>query len=176
VEIGVAQLATVLTVAGLAVYVVGVIGLALSINLFFTEKWATAWYAVSLMPRTIVAGQGMRIWRLGWIRIVAVVIVYAAAFNMVRRILVCCHSKPERQSSDFLTPLIANIVVSLLLLAVAIISAIIILRIIVPRFISSTVASNEPPPRPVGPAANFWLSIIGFLLSSFGGFVLILGY
>ena len=63
--IGIAQLATLLTAAGVAIYVLGLVGLALSINLTFTEKWFTAWYAVSLMPRTVVAGQGVQIWRRG---------------------------------------------------------------------------------------------------------------
>jgi hypothetical protein len=61
--IGIAQLATLLTAAGVAIYVLGLVGVALSVNLTFAENWATAWYAVSLMPRTVVAGQGVRIWR-----------------------------------------------------------------------------------------------------------------
>lgn len=93
-EIGIAQLATLLTAAGVAIYVLGLVGLALSINLTFTEKWATAWYAGSLMPRTVVAGQGLRIWRQGLFRIVSLVFAllllsatYAATRYFVRYIL-----------------------------------------------------------------------------------------
>jgi hypothetical protein len=83
--IGIAQLATLLTAAGVGIYVLGLVGLALSINLTHAEKWSTAWYAVSLMPRTVVAGQGVRIWRQGWIRIVTMVgwLPMVAALNYV---------------------------------------------------------------------------------------------
>ncbi len=53
------------TAAGLAVYVLGLVGLAISIRLRFKTDVSVAWYAVSLLPRTIVAGQGVRVW-LGW--------------------------------------------------------------------------------------------------------------
>jgi len=59
------SLATILTVAGVTVYVLGLVGLALTIRIRLAKDIPTAWYAVSLLPRTIVAGQGMRIW-LGW--------------------------------------------------------------------------------------------------------------
>jgi energy-converting hydrogenase Eha subunit C len=57
------EIASLLTVAGVSVYVLGLVVLALSIRLFFKSRWDTAWYAVSLLPRTAVAGQGVRIWR-----------------------------------------------------------------------------------------------------------------
>jgi hypothetical protein len=63
---GIAELATILTAVGVAIYVLGLIGLALTLRLAYTDRLARAWYAVSLMPRAIVAGQGMRIWRGGW--------------------------------------------------------------------------------------------------------------
>jgi hypothetical protein len=60
--ITVADVLTIVTVAGVAVYVVGLVGLALAIRLRFTDGLSTAWYVVALLPRTIVAGQGVRIW------------------------------------------------------------------------------------------------------------------
>lgn len=63
--ISIGTLATILTVAGVATYVLGLIGLAVTIRLRLARDIPTAWYAVSLLPRTIVAGQGIRIW-LGW--------------------------------------------------------------------------------------------------------------
>jgi hypothetical protein len=55
------DLAAVVTVAGIAIYVMGLIGL--SVTIFkVTDDFSTAWYAVSLLPRTVVAGQGVRLW------------------------------------------------------------------------------------------------------------------
>src|SRR5215212_8013740 len=73
--ISIAQLATLLTAAGVALYVLGLIGLAVSVYRTFAETWATAWYAVSLMPRTVVAGQGVRIWRRSWVLAVIPLVV-----------------------------------------------------------------------------------------------------
>src|SRR5215212_11106779 len=56
------DLATILTVAGVSIYVLGLIGLAIPILREFTGDITTAWYAVSLVPKTVVAGQGVRIW------------------------------------------------------------------------------------------------------------------
>jgi len=64
-SISIGELATLLTAAGVGIYVLGLIGVALSIRLTFTNSWSTAWYAASLMPRVVVAGQGMRVWRRG---------------------------------------------------------------------------------------------------------------
>jgi hypothetical protein len=60
--ISVADLLTYLTTSGVAIYVVGLVGLAIAIRLELTDDISTAWYAVALLPRTIVAGQGVRIW------------------------------------------------------------------------------------------------------------------
>ena len=43
----------------------GLVGLSITIRSAFTRDISTAWYAVSLLPRTVVAGQGVRIW-LSW--------------------------------------------------------------------------------------------------------------
>jgi hypothetical protein len=67
------------TLAGVTVYVVGLIGLAIVIWIDFTEDIATAWYAVSLLPRTVVAGQGIRIW-LFWPVSLATVLTLLALF------------------------------------------------------------------------------------------------
>jgi hypothetical protein len=56
------NLLTFLTTSGVAIYVVGLVGLAIAMRLHFTDDVSTAWYAVALLPRTIVAGQGVRIW------------------------------------------------------------------------------------------------------------------
>jgi hypothetical protein len=63
--IAIGSLATILTVAGVTIYVLGLVGLAATIRLRLARDIPMAWYAVSLLPRTIVAGQGIRIW-LGW--------------------------------------------------------------------------------------------------------------
>jgi hypothetical protein len=60
--IGVPEVAALLTVAGATVYVLGLIGLAMPIKGAFTRDISTAWYAVSLVPKTVVMGQGARIW------------------------------------------------------------------------------------------------------------------
>jgi len=38
------------------------VGLAIAIRREFTRDISTAWYVVALIPRTVVAGQGVRIW------------------------------------------------------------------------------------------------------------------
>jgi hypothetical protein len=63
--VSIGDLATILTVAGVAIYVLGLGGLAVTIRIRLAKDIPTAWYAVSLLPRTLVAGQGLRIW-LGW--------------------------------------------------------------------------------------------------------------
>jgi hypothetical protein len=75
-KISIADLAALITAAGITIYVLGLVGLAVSIRLRFRTDLPTAWYAVSLLPRTIVAGQGVRIW-LGW-PIVLTLVVLAA--------------------------------------------------------------------------------------------------
>jgi hypothetical protein len=85
--IDIADLATLVTVAGVSVYVAGLLGLAIAIRLRYTDDLATAWYAVTLIPRTDVAGQGVQIW-LTWPLPIAVLLVlldtlakYFGAFN-----------------------------------------------------------------------------------------------
>jgi hypothetical protein len=75
-SISIGELATLITAAGVGIYVLGLIGVALSIRLTFTNSWSTAWYAASLMPRVVVAGQGTRVWRSGMIE---VVLLFASA-------------------------------------------------------------------------------------------------
>jgi hypothetical protein len=55
------ELAAILTAAGVSIYVLGLIGLAIPIRREFTQDLSTAWYAVALIPKTVVAGQGARI-------------------------------------------------------------------------------------------------------------------
>jgi hypothetical protein len=61
-SIDIADVLALITVAGVAVYVAGLVGLAVAIRREFTRDIATAWYVVALIPRTVVAGQGVRIW------------------------------------------------------------------------------------------------------------------
>jgi hypothetical protein len=61
-NLGIGDIAALITVGGLAIYVVGLAGLAWSIWSRITNDFSTAWYAASLIPRTVVAGQAMRIW------------------------------------------------------------------------------------------------------------------
>src|SRR5215213_10483933 len=61
-SIGIGDLAAIVTLTGVTIYVLGLVGLAIPIFRTFTGDLATAWYAVSLLPRTVVAGQGVRIW------------------------------------------------------------------------------------------------------------------
>jgi hypothetical protein len=51
-----------ITTAGATFYVLGLVGLAMPIYRTFTHDLSTAWYVVSMVPRTVVAGQGVRIW------------------------------------------------------------------------------------------------------------------
>jgi hypothetical protein len=78
--IGIGQLVTLLTAAGVAIYVLGLIGIAVSLYFTFAKTWSTAWYAVSLMPRTVVAGQGVRIWRQSWVLAVAPLVIFSSYF------------------------------------------------------------------------------------------------
>jgi hypothetical protein len=76
---GIVQIATLLTVAGVAAYVLGFIGVAWSIRFTVADKWSTAWYAVSLMPRTVVAGEGLWVFRRGWLRF-PILVVFSGLF------------------------------------------------------------------------------------------------
>jgi hypothetical protein len=59
IEIG--DLAAILTATGISIYVLGLVGLAIPRSKI-TKDTSTAWYATSLIPRIVVAGQGARIW------------------------------------------------------------------------------------------------------------------
>src|SRR5215207_8819158 len=61
-SISIGDLAAILTIGGVTIYVLGLVGLTIPIFRAFAEDLTTAWYAVSLMPRTVVAGEGVRIW------------------------------------------------------------------------------------------------------------------
>ena len=73
--IGIAELAALVTVAGVSIYVAGLLGLAIAIRLRLTDDIETAWYAVTLLPRTAVAGQGVKIWLTWPLPIVVVLVV-----------------------------------------------------------------------------------------------------
>jgi hypothetical protein len=57
-----ADVAALVTLAGGVIYLLGLLGLAWPIYARITNDGYTAWYAVSLIPRTVVAGHGARIW------------------------------------------------------------------------------------------------------------------
>jgi hypothetical protein len=61
-SISIGDLAAILTVAGVSIYVLGLMGLAATIRLSLVSNISLAWYAVSLLPRTVVAGHGVRVW------------------------------------------------------------------------------------------------------------------
>jgi hypothetical protein len=61
-SIGIGDLVGIITVAGVAVYVLGLVGLSVTIRFKLTGDLSTAWYVVSLLPRTVVPGQGIRLW------------------------------------------------------------------------------------------------------------------
>ncbi len=48
-----------LAVIGAGTYIVGLVGLWLPILRTYDQDFATSWYAVSLVPRTVVAGHGV---------------------------------------------------------------------------------------------------------------------
>jgi hypothetical protein len=76
------DLATILTVGGVSIYVLGLIGLAIPIRREFTGDISTAWYAVSLVPKTVVAGQGVWIWMRWTVAFAASVFVLTAALRL----------------------------------------------------------------------------------------------
>jgi hypothetical protein len=55
----------------------GLLGLSVTIRFNLARDFTTAWYAVSLLPRTVVAGQGVRLW-LMWPIIAMVILVPTA--------------------------------------------------------------------------------------------------
>jgi hypothetical protein len=77
-SIDIADVLALITVAGVAVYVAGLVGLAIAIRREFTRDISTAWYVVALIPRTVVAGQGVRIWLLWPVTLGALLTVLVA--------------------------------------------------------------------------------------------------
>jgi uncharacterized membrane protein YhaH (DUF805 family) len=59
--IGLAEVAALITVFGAAIYGLGLLGVAWPIHKRWHNDAASTWYAVSLIPRAVVAGQGVRI-------------------------------------------------------------------------------------------------------------------
>lgn len=59
--IGLAEVAALITVVGAAIYGLGLLGVAWPIHKRWNNDASVTWYAVSLIPRAVVAGQGMRI-------------------------------------------------------------------------------------------------------------------
>jgi hypothetical protein len=59
--VGFAEVAALITVLGAAIYGLGLLGVAWPIHKRWNNDASTTWYAVSLIPRAVVAGQGMRI-------------------------------------------------------------------------------------------------------------------
>ncbi len=58
--VGIADVAVLLTAAGTATYVLGVIAVAWPIHTRITNSAILTWHAVALIPKTVVAGQGVR--------------------------------------------------------------------------------------------------------------------
>jgi hypothetical protein len=59
--IGIAEVAALITVVGAAIYGLGLIGVAWPIHKRWNNDASSTWYAVSLIPRAVVAGQGLRV-------------------------------------------------------------------------------------------------------------------
>jgi len=55
-----AEIAALITALAAAVYVLGLVALFIPNSLAYTGDFSTAWYAVSLVPKTVVAGHGVR--------------------------------------------------------------------------------------------------------------------
>src|SRR5215210_7873043 len=59
--IGIVEVAALITVVGAAIYGLGLLGVAWPIHKRWNNDASTTWYAVALIPRAVVAGQGMRV-------------------------------------------------------------------------------------------------------------------
>jgi hypothetical protein len=84
-SIDIADVLALVTVAGVAVYVAGLVGLAIAIRREFTRDLSTAWYVVALIPRTVVAGQGVRIWLVWPVSLAVLLLLTALGASMVGR-------------------------------------------------------------------------------------------
>ena len=72
--IGFAEVAALITVVGAAIYALGLLGLAWPIHKRWNNDASTTWYAISLIPRAVVSGQGMRIF-MGFPTIMAILLL-----------------------------------------------------------------------------------------------------
>src|SRR5215208_8151257 len=81
-SIGIGDLAAILTTLGVTIYVLGLIGIAVPIRRTFTEDLSTAWYTVALIPRTVVAGQGVRIW-VRWPLVLTLLLLCSTALALI---------------------------------------------------------------------------------------------
>jgi hypothetical protein len=72
--IGIAEVAALITVVGATNYTLGLLGVAWPIHKRWNNDASTTWYAISLIPRAVVAGQGMRIF-MGFPIIVAILLL-----------------------------------------------------------------------------------------------------
>ena len=86
---GIAEVAALITVVGAAIYGLGLLGVAWSIHKRWNNDASTTWYAMSLIPRTVVAGQGTRIF-MGFPTIMATLLLlwWLIVFPTVRLISV----------------------------------------------------------------------------------------
>lgn len=71
---GLAEVAALVTVVGAAIYVLGLLGLAWPIHKRWNNDASTTWYAMSLIPRAMIVGQGIRIF-VGFPTIVAILLL-----------------------------------------------------------------------------------------------------
>lgn len=78
--LSIAFIATLVTVVGASIYVVGLLSLVWPIQNKFTRNAPAAWYVVSLIPRTVVVGHGARIL---WGRPLRVAAYYIAVFPIL---------------------------------------------------------------------------------------------
>jgi hypothetical protein len=162
--LGIAELATILTAAGVVIYVLGLIGLGLSIRLAYTDRLARAWYAVSLMPRTVVAGQGMRIWRGSWVQVLTTLLIPALASVLITVLSLRLHSGVS------------------ILVKVAAFIAVIFIVVIQASQLRTQSGPTRPPPQfeadvnmpqhpPLGRGTAISLAVTGAIIASVGSYI-----
>jgi hypothetical protein len=77
------EMSALLAVAAVGIYVLGLIALWVPIARYYTQDFAQSWYAVALVPRTVVAGQGIKV-LLEPIVVVAVTGMLALLFDFLQ--------------------------------------------------------------------------------------------
>lgn len=82
-SVNLVQIAASITVLGAAIYVIGLIALCWPIFRSLTSDASTAMYAASLVPRTVVAGQGVRIF-VGFPLIAALCLITAVSMPRIQ--------------------------------------------------------------------------------------------